>query len=173
LAKIFIRDAEKAVAILEAIYANQYHGDDDMQMFVINVHALKSALANIGEAELAAYAYSLEQAGRRRDVGSITAETPAFLAELRAVVEKIMPKDDDGEMVDEDLAYLREKLLTAQAACAAYDKKAVKDALAELRQKAWSRQTREQLDIIAEHLLHSEFEEIAGVAARLCSGCHK
>ena len=164
LAKIFVRDAEKAVATLERIYTNQYRRDDDMHMFVINVHAMKSALANIGESAIAALAHNLEQAGRRRDADVVSAETPAFLNELLAVIEKFRPKDEDSETVDEDQTYLREKLLAIQAACVAYDKKTAKDALAELQQKAWSRATREQLDTIAEHLLHSEFEEIASVA---------
>ena len=173
LAKIFVRDAEKAMAMLEAIYMNQYRRDDDMHLFVVNVHAMKSALANIGESELAALAYSLEQAARMRDVGAMSDETPAFLNGLRAVVESIRPKDEDGETADEDQAYLREKLLAVQAACADYDKKAVKDALAELQQKVWSRQTREQLEIIAEHLLHSEFEELADLVGRLCQDSPK
>jgi len=174
VAKSFIRDAEKAAATLEAIHTNQYRRDDDMQMFVITVHALKSAFANISEPELAALAYNLEQAGRRQDISVISAETPVLLEGLRAVIEKITPTDEGSEtVVEEDRAYLREKLLAMQAACATYDSKVVKDAMAELRQKAWSRQTREQLDIIAEHLLHSEFEEVAGFVERLCPGCRK
>jgi PAS domain S-box-containing protein len=172
LAAIFVRDAEKVVAVLEAMHTNQYRRDDDLHMFVVNVHAMKSALANTGEAELAAFAHKLEQAGRNRETGVIAAEIPAFLDLLRAVIAKVRPgkEDEDGEAADEDQAYLREKLSAIQAACAAYDKKAAKDALAELRQKTWSRQTREQLDTIAEHLLHSDFEEAAGVAASAPNG---
>jgi PAS domain S-box-containing protein len=163
-AKIFVRDAEKAVATMEMIYTNQYRRDDDMHMFVINVHAMKSALANIGEAALAALAHSLEQAGRRRDADAMSAETPAFLSGLREVIEKNRTMDEDNGAVDEDQAYLRERLLAMQAACATYDKKTIKNALAALQQKVWSRRTREQLDSIATHLLHSDFEEIASVA---------
>jgi CheY-like chemotaxis protein len=167
LAAIFARDAEKAVAALEAMHTNQYRRDDDLHMFVVNVHAMKSALANIGEMELAAFAHKLEQAGRNRETAVMAAETPAFLDLLRAVIEIIRPEQEDGDgEADEDLPYLREKLSVIQAACEAYDKKTAKDALAELRQKAWSRQTREQLDTIAEHLLHSDFEEVASCAAQ-------
>ena len=167
LAKIFVRDAEKAAATMERIYTNQYRRDDDMHMFVINVHAMKSALANIGEAALAALAHNLEQAGRRRDADAMSVDTPAFLKGLRAVIAKIRPEDEVGEIVDEDQTYLREKLFAIQAACATYDKKTAKDALTELQQKAWSRQTRAHLDTIAEHLLHSDFEELAGVTERI------
>ncbi|MDR2726860.1 MAG: cache domain-containing protein, partial [Deltaproteobacteria bacterium] len=37
LAGVFARDAEKAVAALEAMHTNQYRRDDDIHMFVINV----------------------------------------------------------------------------------------------------------------------------------------
>jgi CheY-like chemotaxis protein len=166
LAAIFVRDAEKVAAVLEAMHTNQYRRDDDLHMFVVNIHAMKSALANIGEAELAAFAHKLEQAGRNRETAVMLSETPAFLDVLRAAVAKIRPgkEDGDGEAADEDRVYLREKLSVIRAACEAYDKKAAKDALAELRQKAWSRQTREQLDTIAEHLLHSDFEEVVSFA---------
>jgi len=132
---------------------------------------MKSALANIGEAELSACAHKLEQAGRNRETAAILAGTPAFLEGLRAAIERIRPGEGGGgdERVDEDRAYLREKLSSLQAACAAYDKKAAKDALVALRQKAWSRQTVELLDTIAGHLLHSDFEEAASVAGGLSS----
>jgi CheY-like chemotaxis protein len=170
LASIFARDAEKTVVALETMYTNQYRRDDDMHMFVVNVHSMKSALANIGEAELAAFAHKLEQAGREKNIAVMLAEAPAFLDALHATIEKIKPQEEDAgdDTTGEVLAYLREKLLAMQAACAAYDKKAAKEALAELRQKEWSRPIREQINAIADHLLHSDFEEAASVAGRLC-----
>ena len=167
LVRAFARDAEKTLAALEAIYVNNCRRDDDVHTFVINVHAMKSALANVGEAELAAVARNLEQAGREEDIAAILTETPAFLNSLRAVMERLTIKDEDSGAVDEDPAYLRENLRAIQEACAVHDKQTVKKALAGLRQKVWSRQTREQLDTIAAYLLHSDFEEAAGVAGRL------
>jgi len=174
LAKAFARDAEKAVITLEAICANQYRRGADMQMYVINAHAMKSVLANIGETELAAVAQGLEQAGRKMDLATMSAETPAFLDALRAMIKKVEPKEEDEgsetSETTEDQAYLREKLVAMQAACAAYDKKAAKDALAELSQKKWSRPTKKQLDTIVEHLLDSDFEEAASVAKQMIQG---
>ena len=165
LARIFMRDAEKTLVTLEAMHANQYRRDNDVRMFIITVHAIKSALANIGKTELSALAYRLEQAGRAGDTAVMLADTPVFLDGLRAAIEKITPpeEDEDGRMAD-DPADLRAKLSAIQASCAAYDSKAARDALAALRQKAWPRHIREQLDVVAGHLLHSEFEEAAGVA---------
>jgi CheY-like chemotaxis protein/two-component sensor histidine kinase len=168
LAAIFSRDAERAIERLGTLHSNAYRGTDDIQMFVINIHAMKSALANIGETGLSADALKLEQAGRAEDVKAMMTETPAFLEALRRVIEKNKPKKDEGEAAQEDLGddpvYLSEKLLAIQKACEEYDKITVKTLLTELEQKKWPRSARELLDSIAGHLLHSEFEEAAKLA---------
>jgi len=171
IAKIFTRDAEKSIAILEAIYEKRYnYTDEDIRSYVINVHAMKSALANIGEAKLSAVAMKLEEAGRQQNIAVIMDETPTFLAALRKVIEKINPSTDDIEdevsvdINDDDKAYLLEKLAAIQKACAEYDKKNAKNVLAQLRQKTWPRTAAELMEKIAEHLLHSEFAEASSTA---------
>ncbi|MDR0312380.1 MAG: response regulator [Treponema sp.] len=167
LAEFFMRDAKKAISILEAIHVNNYRRNNDMQMYIITVHAMKSALANIGEKELSDAAYRLEQAGRDGDTAVIMDEIPGFLKNLYAVIKKISSKDDKREkakITGDDQAYLRKKLTVIQEACAVYDNKAAKETLAELKEKSWSPQINELLDIIAGHLLHSDFEEAANAA---------
>jgi PAS domain S-box-containing protein len=170
LREAFIRDAEKAVATLETIHSNNYRRLDDIQLYIVNAHAMKSALANIGEIRLSGVAFKLEKSGREQDIALISRETPMFLDELRSVIEKIRPKEDGaGDEVPDDIssddrAYLLEELDAIQKACAEYDKKSAKDALVQLRQKTWPRPVRELLETIAEHLLHSEFTQAADLA---------
>ena len=166
LLAIFARDAEKAIANLKTIISHSFRRTDDFRQYVINVHSMKSALANIGETELSAAALKLEQAGRSENTSVIESETPAFLESLRAVVEKNRPKEDDDkeEVVDWDEAYLAQKLTDLQAACAVYDKKTAKEISVELRQKAWPHKVKELLNNISECLLHSDFEEAAKLA---------
>jgi HPt (histidine-containing phosphotransfer) domain-containing protein len=166
LAAIFSRDAEKAIERLNAICENAYRNDDDIRQYIINVHAMKSALTNIGETGLSAAAFKLEQAGRAGDVKVMIAKTPAFLEALRNVVEKNKPKEEDadGEATDEDAAYLSQKLADLQAACADYDKRTAKEITSELKQKTWPHQVKELLNTISEYLLHSDFEEAAKLA---------
>jgi len=167
LAENFIRDAEKSFPILEAIHTNNYRRVDDIQTFVVNIHAMKSALANIGEMELSGVASKLEEAGRAEDISLITGEIPSFLNSLRAVIEKMKQKAAVNEPVDtdNDPAYLREKLLLIQTACASYEDRDANAALSELRRKAWPPEVKELLAAVAEHLLHSEFEEAAALIA--------
>jgi signal transduction histidine kinase/DNA-binding response OmpR family regulator/HPt (histidine-containing phosphotransfer) domain-containing protein len=166
LAEIFVHDAERAIGILEAIHANKIRRIDDVQMYVINVHSMKSALANIGETELSDIAQKLELAVRGGNTDVITDETLTFLDLLRNVIEKIRPKENDegGEITDEDSAYLNQKLSDLQTVCVEYDKKSAKEIMAELRQKTWPHPVKELLDNISGHLLHSDFEEAAKLA---------
>jgi len=173
IAKIFIRDAEKAAGILEAIHENNYRRDNDLQIYIINSHAMKSALANMGETELSVAARKLEDAGRNGDIDIMISETPVFLKSLRTLIEKIKPKEDNinVENINDDNEYLLEKLTVIQKACANYDKKTAKTALAELQKKTWSHTVRQLLDAIAEHLLHSDFTEAGNLAQNYKKNC--
>jgi len=168
LAVVFRRDASKSLAVLEALYAKQdAYSDEDMRMYVVSVHGMKSALANIGELKLSALAAELEQAGRERKLAVMASETPVFLNALREVIEAIPAKNEvaeSGGTTDGDWTYLCEKLRALKAACGAYDKKAAKNVLAEVQQKAWPNTTGKLLDAIAEHLLHSKFKVAVSVA---------
>ncbi|MDR2940964.1 MAG: response regulator [Treponema sp.] len=84
---IFKRDAEKAIDVLETILKKQdNYGNEDIQLYIINVHAMKSALANVGETELSVFANKLESAGRTRNIAVILNQTPVFLSSLRAII---------------------------------------------------------------------------------------
>jgi len=158
---IFVRDAKKTIDILQAICekGNEYD-EESLQMLIVNTHAMKSALANIGEKEFSKFAGELEQAVRNRSFSEVTAKTPKFLNILRTLVEKTAPEQEE-DVVDENITYLREKLLVVQSACEVFDKKTAKKALAELNEKKWSHKTKKVLEKIAEHLLHSDFDAVA------------
>jgi len=173
LAGIFVRDAERVSKTLETIHKkSDAFKDEDIQLFTINIHGIKNALANVHEMDLAEFARKLEKAGRERNVALIATETPVFLEELQAVVEKITPKEEnDGDQtIDGDQAFLQEKLLIFRAACVVYDKKAAKDVMSDLKQRSWPRQTKEMLNNLSELLLHSDFEEAANIARDYNSG---
>jgi HPt (histidine-containing phosphotransfer) domain-containing protein len=167
LAEFFIRDARKAASIMEAIYINKCRRVDDISMFIINVHAMKSALANVGEEELSARASDLENAGRDKDVKFILSELPLFLESLYAVIYKFEEREEKQRVVKTELkgdnSLLKEKLQGIRAACSVYNKKTAKDLLAELKEKSWPAETEEALSAIAGFLLHSEFDDAARI----------
>ena len=166
LAEIFARDAEKAVDSIKTCIKSNLNNQSDLQMFIINVHAMKSALANIGEKELSAKALRLEQAGREKDINVILTETNDFMEKITFVINeiKLRYKSNDNIIDTKDsLALLQNKLGVIREACLAYDKKSAKTALNELRENEWSGSTRVLLNAISEHLLHSEFDETSAL----------
>jgi signal transduction histidine kinase/CheY-like chemotaxis protein/PAS domain-containing protein/HPt (histidine-containing phosphotransfer) domain-containing protein len=165
LKAIFARDGEKAVERMKIIHKNSYRRADDVRQFIIDVHAMKSALASIGEPDLSAVALKLEQAGRANEMQLIQETTPAFIEELSEVIEKCRPKENisDAEIEDSEtnLVFLNEKLFIIKTACEEYDDLTANIALAELRQIKWSLSVKKFLETVSEYLLHSDFDEAA------------
>ena len=167
-AEAFVRDATRSLAVLDAIDAKgSPYDDNDVRTYVVHVHGMKSALANIGETELSAVAKKLEASAREGSTGVMKAETSAFLASLREVVGRLTPsagKEENSDAgADEDIVYFRDRLLTIKSACGEYDESAVDGVLETLKEHSWSRARKELLSVISEHLLHSDFDEIAAV----------
>jgi len=169
-ARFFVRDATRAITALEAVNAkNGVYNDRDIKDFILHVHGMKSALAEVGEAELSAVALKLEKSGRNREIETISAEIPEFLNSLRVLVKKLTPEEETGN-VDEDTAYLHEKLLAFSGACQIYDTNTAESILADLHEKTWSQQTNNLLNTLTEHLLFSDFDEIIEIIANYKGG---
>ena len=166
LAEIFARDAEKAIKVLETCIQSNLNNENDIHLYIVNIHAMKSALANIGETELSAIALRLEQEGRDKNINAIMSETGDFLDILKKVIMEIKLKNANNEASDDtedSLILLHEKLEIIKEACTMFDKKTAKNIMNELREKTWSHKPKELLNSISEHLLHSEFEEISAL----------
>lgn len=166
LAVIFARDAQKAAAVLETLLQNNFQTESDIQLYIINVHAMKSALANIGEVELSKVALKLEESGREKDIQIMTSETRGFIDELHKVIKKINPNDANEDIEDSEdaIILLRNKMQVIKDSCLSLDKKTAKSTLNELKEKTWSSKTKDSLNLISEHLLHSDFDKAAAVA---------
>ena len=61
----------------------------DLPLYTTYVHALKSALSNVGAEVLAEFAKMLEAAGDRNDLAYIEAQTPEFITDMESLLEKI------------------------------------------------------------------------------------
>ena len=163
ITEFFIQDASRSIKVLEDIAEkNDYSDEDNIQTYIINVHGMKSALANIGKMDLSAVALKLEAAGREGKLDIIINETPVFLSSLKSYVDELMQKSTKVaiEPADDDIQFLREKLLVIKAACEEYDDETADEALTELREKEWSQQNGERISNITELLLHSAFDKV-------------
>jgi len=91
--KVFNKDAKKALSELEQTFKNVSDAtNDELQMFAVNAHSMKTLLADIGENVLAQMASTLEEAGKKRDKSIIADKTQKFVAEVEAIVSKIEAK---------------------------------------------------------------------------------
>jgi CheY-like chemotaxis protein len=80
----YCRDAEQRLEILTRV-----PDENDLPLFITQVHALKSASASIGAEETARLAMQLEEAGKKRDFDFIKAELGLFAENLSALLERI------------------------------------------------------------------------------------
>jgi CheY-like chemotaxis protein len=87
--KVFTREAGKSLATLEELVKNDswYHHEDDMRVYIIHIHTIKTSLANIGKLDLSAVALKLEQAARNKITEIILSETPLFFQSIRDFLE--------------------------------------------------------------------------------------
>jgi len=163
-------DAENAIKALEEVTTKlRTSGVADMDSYIIAVHGIKNALANIGEAELSDAAFRLEQAGDAQDFAVITEETPAFMEALRFLIDKFKPADnhETTEISVDDTFFLRDKLRVIKTACETFDIVVAKEALEDLQRKKWPRHINRSLDEISVHLLHSAFKKAAAAAENM------
>ena len=80
----FRKDVEERLAFLR-----ETPGPENLPLFVTHVHALKSASASIGAAEVSGEAAQLESAGKAGDLALIAETLPGFAAGLAELAEGI------------------------------------------------------------------------------------
>jgi CheY-like chemotaxis protein len=169
LLEIVCRDAQKAVVTLRETMSN-----GDIKLFTTTVHAMKSALANIGEKETSAVALALENAGRNGDREFITANADKFIETLLVLIEKLTPAKQDVDYDDtdadifQDLDYLAQQLSAVKSACEDYDDTTAYAALDLLKEKTWKKRVLAALEEIRDTLfLHSDFDKAAEQADKI------
>ena len=178
LLQIFCRDAERAILTLretanrksDAIGSIADAANGDIKLFTITAHAMKSALANVGETEKSQFAAALEQAGLNGDWNFIAANTESFIETLESLIKELSPAQTaaDSANVAEDTAYLKEQMHIIKTACENYDDTTAYAALDRLKKKTWKPQTTAVLEEIRDTLfLHSDFEKAGELAGKL------
>jgi CheY-like chemotaxis protein len=156
----FLRDASRAIDVIEGLMKTEEWGEYEYKLYTINTHGMKSALANVGKAQLSGIAGSLEQAGNDKLITVIRKDTDIFIQDLREVVKGMTREEAEPSNAVEDKKLLRKKLVIIKEACDSYNKKMARTAIEELKEHAWKKETKALLDSISTNLLHSEFEAI-------------
>ena len=84
LRNAILRDASRAVKAI-----NESLESGDVTVFITSVHAMKSAMANIKEMEMAEMADLLEKAGHDEDYDFIYKKSPEFIKRLEDLIERL------------------------------------------------------------------------------------
>ena len=161
LMAVFAMDARKTLLILEAMLRDiEAASEQELRLYTTNVHAMKSALANIGEPDASELAYTLEKAGRAGDKNVIMEKTGQLINILTGIIEKVETEavniDSD---TDEDIDYLFEQLRIIQKACEEYDDMTANLTLEKLKKMSWKKETNDVLNKITGHLFNGDFEK--------------
>jgi signal transduction histidine kinase/DNA-binding NarL/FixJ family response regulator len=156
LIQTFRRDAEKAVVTLKRAISS-----GDIKSFITTAHAMKSALANVGEEKASKMAAAFENIGFAED-------TQGFISALEELIHKYSPSEEavaDTEGITEDTGLLTAQLEVIKTACEDYDSDAAFAAIELLMKKAWKPQTSALIEEIGDMLyLNSDFD---GAAERI------
>jgi signal transduction histidine kinase/CheY-like chemotaxis protein len=162
LATIFMRDAVNAIDTLKKTLA-----EEDLSLFAITAHAMKSACANVGQTDLSELSKELEMGAKGGDLALIKEKTPSFLDQLEAFVALLQPADIPIDTALTDTGALKEALPKIAEACECYDDVVAIKLMQTFGDGIWTPEVAAQLTEIDTCLLHSEFEE-AAEAAKQC-----
>jgi HPt (histidine-containing phosphotransfer) domain-containing protein len=161
LLEMFRKDAAAGLAQLELEPAEE---ESALRGFTTLVHALKSALGNIGANDLSQASAALEKAGRDADLSAIRAQLPSFRERLAALTARIggflgasRPGEDEGETGPE----IMDALARLRSALEAKDSGAMDAALAQAQSRLSAGRMRDAVGEVADFILTAEFGKAA------------
>ncbi|MDR3256025.1 MAG: response regulator [Synergistaceae bacterium] len=169
--ELYCRDAASRMGFLELA-----HAERDLKNFTTQVHALKSASASVGAAEISQEAASLEDAGHRGDMEFISGHLAGFreaLFILTGNIRAALTPDESGVGAESEGKITimdRPALLRLKASLEAEDIGAVDGILDEFTRRSFSAEIKHKLSDISDYVLLSEFNEAAGVVDGLLRG---
>jgi len=148
--------------------------NNDLNLFTVHVHALKSASANIGAEALSKAAAALEQAGERQDKRYIESYTPAFLASLETILNNIMTvlvlRQKDSEKDNCDTEELRSELVILREALKSFDAGTINKSVETLGNIVHAGSMKKSVIDISEKILIGEYEEALDIIEKLLEG---
>ena len=155
----FYKDAKERLSLLQHMPEL-----DKLPVFVTQVHALKSAAATIGAAEISAEAARLEAAGKAGDMAAIQEHLPGFVTRLMLLTEGIgavpaAPATPERDTVTSAVIDLTPLLGKLAEALQTKNASAIESTLEEINQKPLDGKTREVLNAVSDDILMTEYSK--------------
>jgi signal transduction histidine kinase/ActR/RegA family two-component response regulator/HPt (histidine-containing phosphotransfer) domain-containing protein len=167
--EIYCRDVESALPVLNDI------SEKNIEDFTIQVHALKTASANVGAVDISNDAAFLEEAGKKGDLQTIWEETDIFrgrLTDLISDIRKAVPLVNGANKGAEETesTSIADDLLRLKKAIRSKDIGAIDMALDEISAVHSSDNTKNMLSLISNHVLMADFDEAEDIVNNLLEG---
>ncbi|MDL2229306.1 response regulator [Treponema sp. OttesenSCG-928-L16] len=157
--KVYIQDTEEKIGkITECLETG------DLRQYAVHVHALKSASASIGAAELSELAKALEFAGKNEDRRFIDLNTPIFFEKLKRIISLMdsvireRGTGNSGKDGQTDLALLKIKCSVLKEALDKMDMGTVNSIIDEMEKTSWGEKPDEAIKAISRNILLSDYE---------------
>jgi len=134
---------------------------DTLPLFITQIHALKSASATIGAAEISVEAAWLEKAGLEGDLVSITEKTAGFIRRLRELINNIravLGISADDETVLSCLSDCAPLLIELEAALRLQDSEDIDRIMGELMQMDFTPRADRVLEKICDFVLLDKYD---------------
>jgi HPt (histidine-containing phosphotransfer) domain-containing protein len=177
---LFCKDAEERLPLLQTV-----PDSDSLPAFITHVHALKSASASIGAAEVSDKAAKLEAAGKAADVEFIQKNLSVFANTLAELVKGIRSWESEQEILNGETVYsttphsdegspldnaaVTQLLRELAAALETKNAGEIDRILEDIMQQTLDTKTKKALDAISDNVLMTEFESAAEIVRSLLS----
>jgi HPt (histidine-containing phosphotransfer) domain-containing protein len=176
---VFFRDAVSRFAFFE-----EFRPGGGMSLFVTHAHALKSALATMGAAELSAAAAELEAAGKNADNGTIAKKLPPFTRGLKNLCAAIgaalktdhgaagnaAPHTENTGAASAVAVGVKNSLTALRSALESKDMESIDRFMNELENISVDGKTRESFEKISNHILMGEYHSAVNALNSLFQG---
>ncbi|MCL2168594.1 MAG: PAS domain-containing protein [Defluviitaleaceae bacterium] len=168
----FLMDATRAIEVIAPMVADTNPmSEEDMKVFATQAHAMKAALAIIGQMELSAVSAELESAVRHGDVEGIKERAFGFLQKLEALAKELtlalaIANEPEESDLPADGALIESLLDSVADACENFDIQTARQLVDRLSQKEFSSQVSKFLTDISASLLYGDFDQAAELARK-------
>ena len=146
---------------------------DDMLNFSIDIHSMKSSLANLGAMELAEKAHDLEDASEQRDIDYCRSNLGEFfnaLSELGENLSAAFPVQYQSGIAMEIPANLAKLLERMTEACKRIDFEAINSALNELETYKLRGELKEEIEDVMDAVMVMDYDRVMEIIKHLLDG---
>ena len=156
---LFCKDGIEKISEIESCLEQ-----GNIQLYTINVHALKSAAANIGASDLSEKARALEAAGERENLSFIKSHNPEFINALKLIMDNIKDvlsshnKSNKPKSAPIDIEKLTAELKKLKTALENMDLSIIDGLVDTLREMTQGDETSATIAGIAENILMAEYD---------------